>query len=163
MFQDMTIQDALTNKNSVWDVIKGERSPSNHHTADESAVIQAEKARHYELIKDELLDAGVELDNRRGIIVSDIRLPQNIVQLRELELEGKQQALRNAALGKGYAEVVNIVKRELNMATNKEAIDYINAQKLLEVLPNTSANVVMVGGQGGVQGFLTGITGTSGH
>lgn len=182
-FQQLTIQEALVAKNSVWDAVQGKTAhpsitrppkPKNESTKgkDGKDTLEAEQQRspeeveeikklqqeHFKDITAELADAGVKLDSRRGIVISDIRLTPVLIKLRELELEGQRQAARQVALGQGYAGVVDEVATALGIS-KEAAIAFINAQKFLETLPQVGANVIMVGGQGGIQGFVTGVTG----
>lgn len=151
-FQQRTLEEALVERYALWENIK--------KSAEDDDTEKNPEDNELNTLISELKDSGVELDNKRGVIVSDIILPPELIRLRELEIEGQKETLKNKALVSGFVALVNGVAEGAKIST-EAAAEFINTQKFLETLPHVPANVVIVGGQGGVQGLMTSVVGAT--
>ena len=134
-FQQLTVEEALVQRYAIWESIK------------------ANRGGELDTLTKELREAGVWLDDRRGVVVSDIILSPDLIHLRELQIEGQKETLKNEALVGGYVALVKGVSEGAKIST-EEAIKFVNTQKFLDVAPDLKASVVIVGASGGIQGVL---------
>ena len=139
-FQQLTVEEALVRRYAIWESIK------------------ENQGGELDTLTKELKEAGVHLDNRRGVVVSDIILSPELIRLRELQIEGQKETLKNEALVGGYVSLVKGVANGAEITTEK-AIAFINTQKFLDVAPYLKSNVVIIGAPGGIPGVLTGTVG----
>ncbi len=107
--QAMTIDQASKQKDGMWDNIKSEGEIS------------------------QLKQIGLELDDSRGIIITDIKLPEAIVKFRQQKLQGKADAERSTARGRGYSDSIRILQNKLGISA-QEAIALYNTQTGMELL-----------------------------
>lgn len=160
-FQNLTIQQALTNKNLVWDAVRGRVVSPAHTEKKDSESLRVKQEGLYTEIQRELEQAGLELDNIKGIIISDIRLTPSLVRLRELKLEGEQEGLRQAMLGQGMAKTLQAVANsEVGKGLSpQEVVAFVNEQKYYEVMAETTANVSHFNLGRGVKNIFAGNSG----
>lgn len=93
--------------------------------------------------RDALETIGIELNPQKGLIISDIELPPEIVEQRQKTLQGASDAIKQQALGLGYARSIQAIMNELNV-DQERAIEIFQTQRGLEVLGTLDANVSFV-------------------
>ncbi len=127
--QEMTIDEANVKKSEVAKKILKEATESGD-------------------TKITLENIGVTIDPKKGVLITDIELPDSITKLRELKLEGQKEAERSAARGGGYAKTINAIiteakKNDINI-TFKEAWEIYERQRGLETVGSTGANITFI-------------------
>lgn len=86
----------------------------------------------------------------KGVIIRDIELPQALVTLRELELEGQKRALQMKAASSGYwssiQEIIDAAKKAdppINLSPDK-AQEIFERQIALGVIKDAKANITFI-------------------
>jgi len=130
--QKLTIDKASKEKDGMWEKIKKE-------AVDDISQLE---------------QIGLDLDDKRGIIITDIKLPEKIVQFREQKLQGKADAERATARGRGYSDSITILQEKLGISA-EEAVALFNTQTGIEMLRETkpSMNLVAPGMRGVLASF----------
>ena len=136
LLQKMTIDEANIKKNKV------------------STTTLANKG-----VKKAMRAMGVCLDPNKGVLITDIALPDEIVKLRELKMEGVKDAERAKARGTGYAQAINAIVEEAKNAGQEisfqDAQGIFERQRGLETVADTGANISFVASDiGGVMKTL---------
>lgn len=108
----------------------------------------ASSAMADEGLKNTLKEVGIYLEPKKGCLITDINLPPEIIKLREMQMEGKKDAERSSARGRGYAQAITAIMEEAKDAGSKinfkEAQEIFERQRGLEVVGSTGANVSFV-------------------
>lgn len=108
-------------------------------------------------IKQSLSDIGSYLDPKKGCLITDIALTEDIVKLRKQEMEGSKDAVKAAKKGAGYAQAIAAIIEEAKKAGKEisfqDAREIYERQRGLETVGETGANITFV--SPGIQGLMT--------
>ncbi len=103
----------------------------------------AEKILGSEDVKRAMRKTGHFFVENKGLIISDIILPEEIRNLRRQVLEGKKDAERDIKKGAGYALAIKEVINKLGTSTER-GIDIYQTQRGFETIETTGSNVTFV-------------------
>lgn len=86
---------------------------------------------------------GVELNDKKGLIITDIDLTPEIIEQRQKKLEGASEAEKQSAQGLGYARSIVAIMKELAIS-EYEARSIYETQRGLETLEKVQSNISFV-------------------
>lgn len=110
-------------------------------------------------IQNALDGLGIELDPDKGVIITDIVLPQSLIDVREETLRGEREAAKQKEQGAGYARAIMAIKETMakgakdkdgnivvkpKLISQEEARKIYETQRGLEVLAKKTGDIHFV-------------------
>lgn len=83
------------------------------------------------------------------LLITDIVLPQDVIDARTETLKGQREAQKTQAIGKGYVGAILAIMKDAAEAGNpitwEQALEVFDKQRALETIGRTGANITLVG------------------
>ncbi|MFA6416304.1 MAG: SPFH domain-containing protein [Candidatus Paceibacterota bacterium] len=107
-------------------------------------------------VKESLEEMGIELDTKKGVILTDIVLSDDVVKIRQEMLKGEREAQKQLALGGGYVgailAIVRAAKADGHEISFEEATEIYQTQRGLETIATKPGDLNFV--SSGMSGVL---------
>lgn len=142
-----TMRNPTEREERIKETIESEAIPRMQALELSEALLQKDSIANQvtmdEQVRGTLEAMGVELNIKKGFILSDISIPQEVIELRQKKLKGEMEAEEQSAQGLGYARSINAIQKSLEVS-KEEARSIYETQRSLEVLGMLKSNVSFV-------------------